>query len=80
MTYRVFALLLIITLNTSFLLSFFPIKIQAQLDCDPSYLDVCIPPYPPDLNCPDISDNNFRVLSPDPHGFDRESDGIACES
>lgn len=79
MRYRVFALLLIIAF-TSFLLLFFAIKIQAQLDCDPSYLDVCIPPYPPDLNCPDISDNNFRVVSPDPHEFDREGDGIGCES
>jgi micrococcal nuclease len=49
-------------------------------DCDSSYPDVCIPPYPPDLNCDDISKNNFEVLSPDPHGFDREEDGIGCES
>ena len=48
-------------------------------DCDSSYPDVCIPPYPPDLNCDDISKNNFEVLSPDPHGFDREEDGIGCE-
>jgi micrococcal nuclease len=80
MRYRVFAFLLIITLITSFLDLLLPIKIQAQLDCDISYPDVCIPAYPPDLNCPDISDNNFRVVSPDPHGFDREGDGIGCES
>ena len=24
-------------------------------DCDSSYPDVCIPSYPPDLNCDDIS-------------------------
>lgn len=80
MRYRVFALLFIITLMTSFPLFFFSIKIHAQLDCDISYPDVCIPAYPPDLNCPDILDNNFRVLSPDPHGFDREGDGMGCES
>ena len=47
--------------------------------CDPSYPDVCIPPYPPDLDCGDISYTNFRVLPPDPHGFDRDKDGIGCE-
>ena len=80
MRYRVFALLLIITLITSIPLLFFPIKIQAQANCDSAYPDMCIPPYPPDLNCPDVPDNNFRVLSPDPHGFDLEDDGIGCES
>lgn len=49
-------------------------------NCDPSYPDACIPPYPPDLNCGDISEKNFAVTSPDPHGFDRDSDGIGCES
>ena len=49
-------------------------------DCDSSYPDVCIPPYPPDLNCNDISDKNFRVLYPDPHKLDREEDGIGCET
>jgi hypothetical protein len=75
----VFALLLIITLISSFPLKFLP-KVHAQLDCDSSYPDVCMPPYPPDLNCLDISDDNFRVVSPDPHGFDREGDGVGCES
>jgi hypothetical protein len=47
-----------------------------------SYPDrnICIPPYPPDLNCPDISYKNFRVTGSDPHGFDRDKDGIGCES
>lgn len=48
--------------------------------CDESYPDVCIAPYPPDLNCGDIMFANFRVLQPDPHGFDRDRDGIGCES
>ena len=48
--------------------------------CDSSYPDVCISPPPPDLNCSDISYKDFKVLSPDPHGFDREGDGIGCES
>ncbi|GIW13027.1 MAG: hypothetical protein KatS3mg062_0466 [Tepidiforma sp.] len=48
--------------------------------CDPSYPDVCIPPFPPDLDCGDIPFRRFRVLPPDPHGFDRDHDGIGCES
>jgi hypothetical protein len=59
-------------LMTIFMFVFSPGKTLGQLGCDSSYPDVCIPSYPPDLNCPDIADDNFRVLSPDPHGFDQE--------
>jgi len=57
------------------------VESSAQSNCDPSYpdSDVCIPPPPPDLNCPNISYRNFTVQQPDPHGFDRDSDGIGCE-
>lgn len=49
--------------------------------CDPSYPDVCIPPAPPDLDCDDVPHRRFRVLAPDPHGFDgRDDDRIGCES
>ena len=49
--------------------------------CHPSYPDACIPPAPPDLDCGDISERRFRVLPPDPHGFDgRDDDGLGCES
>ncbi len=48
--------------------------------CDSSYPDFCIRPPPPDLNCDDIPYKNFKVLQPDPHGFDRDKDGIGCES
>ena len=48
--------------------------------CDPSYPDVCIQPYPPDMNCEEIRDTNFRVVGSDPHGFDGDKDGIGCES
>jgi hypothetical protein len=62
-------------------------KLQAALgvknasgkNCDPSYPGVCIPPYPPDLNCGDVSDKRFQVLPPDPHGFDGDGDGEGCE-
>lgn len=47
--------------------------------CDPSYPDVCIPQYPPDLDCGEISYKNFRVVGADHHGFDRDKNGIGCE-
>jgi hypothetical protein len=47
--------------------------------CDPAYPDFCIPPPPPDLDCPDIGRVNFTVLPPDPHRFDADHDGIGCE-
>ena len=53
---------------------------QGVNNCDPSYPDVCISPPPPDLDCSDIPDKDFTVLAPDPHGLDREGDGIGCES
>lgn len=57
-----------------------PREIPSVQSCDESYPDVCIASYPPDLNCGDIIFSNFRVLQPDPHGFDRDGDGIGCES
>ena len=47
--------------------------------CDASYLGVCIPPAPPDLDCPDIAPRRFPVVPPDPHGFDGNHDGVGCE-
>ena len=49
-------------------------------NCDPSYPDFCIAPPLPDLNCKDINRKNFTVLQPDLHKFDRDKDGIGCES
>jgi hypothetical protein len=51
-------------------------------DCDPAYPDVCIPPVAQtgDLDCGDVTYRRFRVLSPDPHRFDAEGDGLGCES
>ena len=48
--------------------------------CDPSYPEVCIPSKPPDLNCPQITERNFKVIGSDPHGFDRDNDGFGCDS
>jgi len=47
-------------------------------NCDPSYPTVCIPPYPPDLDCGQIPFRRFQVLPPDPHRFDSDRDGIGC--
>ena len=50
-------------------------------DCHPAYPTVCIPPPPPDLDCPEVLPLvNFQVLPPDPHGFDADKDGIGCEA
>jgi hypothetical protein len=70
------------TIFSGALAIFFSIpQTDAQDDnCDSSYPDVCIPPYPPDLNCPEFGYKDFSVLSPDPHGFDRDAGGIGCES
>lgn len=56
-----------------------PGGVVAPGTCDPSYPTVCIPPPPPDLDCGDISFRRFAVKPPDPHGFDRDGDGIGCE-
>ncbi len=49
-------------------------------NCDPSYPTVCIPPPPPDLDCSQIPYRDFKVLPPDPHGFDGDHDGIGSET
>jgi hypothetical protein len=51
-------------------------------ECDPAYPDedVCIPSPPPDLDCSEIEYQDFTVKEPDPHRFDRDNDGIGCES
>lgn len=56
-----------------------PTKQPKRSNCDPAYPDVCIPPFPPDLDCNQINYCSFRVLSPDPHGFDGDGDGWGCE-
>jgi micrococcal nuclease len=50
-------------------------------DCDKaSYPGMCIAPSPPDLDCAEVGFTNFQVIQPDPHGFDRDSDGVGCET
>lgn len=50
-----------------------------EIECDPSYPDLCIEVGIPDLDCGQITARRFRVLQPDPHNFDGDYDGIGCE-
>jgi hypothetical protein len=52
----------------------------AASSCDPAYTGACIPVVGYDLDCGDVSATDFRSVGSDPHGFDREGDGYACES
>ncbi|MSO58486.1 MAG: hypothetical protein EXQ77_05535, partial [Thermoleophilia bacterium] len=50
--------------------------------CDPSYVGVCIPPPPPDLDCSDFKKQGFSritVVGADPHRLDGDHDGVACK-
>lgn len=46
--------------------------------CAPGYRP-CVPPYPPDVDCPDVG-GPIYVTGSDPHGLDADTDGVACES
>ncbi len=55
-----------------------PPKKPSGSNCSSCY-SVCIPNYPPDLDCGQIQYCQFRVYSCDPHGFDGDGDGWGCE-
>ncbi|NDK31143.1 thermonuclease family protein [Nesterenkonia haasae] len=55
-----------------------PAPEQNASDCDPNYTP-CVPVYPPDINCSDIS-FPVRVIGSDVHGLDADNDGVGCES
>ena len=47
--------------------------------CEPAYPSVCIAPLSGgDLDCGEVAATGFAVLPPDPHGFDRDGDGVGC--
>jgi micrococcal nuclease len=56
-----------------------PDQPKPRRGCDPNYTGACIPPYPPDLDCREIPYRNFRSVGTDPHNFDVDHDGVACE-
>lgn len=56
-----------------------PTEPPAQPACDPNYVGACVPPYPPDVNCPSLPDN-FGSVGSDPHRLDADNDGVACEA
>lgn len=47
--------------------------------CDPNYAGTCIPIVSYDLDCGDVSVKNFQSIGSDPHNFDGDNDGLACE-
>lgn len=47
-------------------------------NCEPGY-EPCVPRYPPDVDCPDVGEN-VSVTGSDPHGLDRDGDGVGCET
>ncbi|MGH2756452.1 MAG: excalibur calcium-binding domain-containing protein [Actinomycetota bacterium] len=57
-----------------------PPETQGGKTCDPNYTGACIPSYQRGLDCTEASATNFRSVGSDPHGFDSDNDGIACES
>lgn len=59
----------------------FVVGAPSRENCEPAYPTVCIPPPPPDLDCPEVLPLvNFQALPADPHHLDADKDGIACES
>jgi hypothetical protein len=70
---------LLVMAIASLILLLHPIVTVAQQNCDAAYPDFCIAPPPPDLDCADLTRNNFTVRQPDPHRFDGDHDGVGCE-
>lgn len=48
-------------------------------NCDPNYAGGCVPAVAYDLDCADIG-FMVEVVGSDPHGFDRDLNGLGCES
>jgi hypothetical protein len=65
----ILAIMLLANLQFIFLSSIQTNYHQVTSNCDSSYPGYCISSPPPNLNCKDVSDNDFEVLPPDPHGI-----------
>lgn len=57
-----------------------PVPQPTTTPCDPNYAGACIPVVGHDLDCGEIPFKRFQSIGSDPHGFDRDNDGLACES
>jgi uncharacterized protein YraI len=57
-----------------------PTPVPDAPSCDSNYEGTCIPVVSYDLNCPDVGVKDFYSVGSDSHGFDRDNDGLACES
>jgi hypothetical protein len=57
-----------------------PAPETSSTTCDPNYEGACIPPSPTDLDCDEVGSSDFASIGSDPHGFDGDGDGVACES
>ena len=55
-----------------------PRSLVSGRECLPDYEGACVPPPPPDLDCADV-DGPITVVGDDPHRFDGDGDGRACE-
>ena len=53
---------------------------KSDVKCDQNYHGSCIPTSTSDIDCPQVAATNFRSVGADPHGFDEDGDGIACEA
>ena len=54
-------------------------KPEPAPSCDSNYSGYCVPVVSYDLDCANVG-SFFQVVGSDKHGFDGDSDGIACES
>lgn len=55
---------------------------ESIIVCDRHYPDICLPAVNSDrgdFDCEDIPDRNFVVKRPDPHGLDKDKNGIGCD-
>jgi hypothetical protein len=55
---------------------------ESIIVCDPHYPDICLPAVNSDrgdMDCEDITERNFIVKPPDPHGLDKDKNGIGCD-
>jgi hypothetical protein len=48
--------------------------------CLAEYPDVCVPDDGSDYDCPEVDGSDFSVPGDDPMGFDRDGDGVGCET